>query len=83
MAVPVRRRFTADEYHLIAEVGVLGEDDRVELIDGEIIEMSPINGRHVECIGRLNRTLSLQIRDSAIVSVQSAIRLSKLSGAAA
>lgn len=76
MAVPSRRRFTTDEYHLIAEAGVLGEDDRVELIDGEIVEMSPTNGRHVECLGRLTRTLVLQIGARAIVHAQSAIRLS-------
>ena len=41
-----RRRFTIYDYHRMADAGVLTEDDRVELLDGEIIEMSPIAPRH-------------------------------------
>ena len=37
-----RRRFTVHEYHRMAEAGILHEDDRVELIDGELIEMAAI-----------------------------------------
>jgi Uma2 family endonuclease len=37
-----RRRFTTEEYHKMAEVGILHEDDRVELIEGDIIEMTPM-----------------------------------------
>ena len=47
----VRRRFTVDEYYQMAEVAILHEDDRVELIDGEIIEMPPITPGHA---GRVN-----------------------------
>jgi Uma2 family endonuclease len=43
-----RRKFTVDEYPLLARAGILKEDDRVELLDGEIVEMSPIGSRHVD-----------------------------------
>ena len=46
MAVQLlRRRFTVHEYHRMGQVGILGEDDRLELLDGEIVEMAPISGR--------------------------------------
>jgi Uma2 family endonuclease len=60
MAVDVeltRRRFTLDEYHRMAEVGILNEDDRVELIRGEIVQMPPIGRDHASCIARLNHLL--------------------------
>jgi Uma2 family endonuclease len=49
-----RRRFTVTEYHQMAQAGILGEDDRVELIDGEILEMTPIGRRHAACVARLS-----------------------------
>jgi Uma2 family endonuclease len=48
-----RRRFTVEEYHKMGEAGILGEDDRVELIDGEVLEMTPIGWRHVWCVRQL------------------------------
>jgi Uma2 family endonuclease len=76
MAVQPRRyRFTAAEYHRLAEAGILGEDDRVELIDGEIIEMSPIGSRHMAGVNRLNRRLVRAVGDAAIVSVQNPIQV--------
>src|SRR5437764_7258548 len=53
MAVDVevpRRLFTVEEYHRMAEAGILAEDERVELIDGEIVEMAPIGTRHLGCV---------------------------------
>ena len=56
MAVTLRRRrFTLDEYHRMGETGILGPDDRVELIEGEIIEMSPIGSRHAGTVARIQR----------------------------
>src|SRR5919199_3093780 len=55
----VRHRFTVEEYRKMGEAGIFSEDDRVELIDGEVVEMAPIGDRHVECVYRLTRLLSL------------------------
>ncbi len=45
-----RRQFTVKEYHQMTEAGILKEDDRVELIAGEIVKMSPIGWRHAACV---------------------------------
>lgn len=70
-----RRWFTATEYNRMVESGILAEDDRVELIEGEIIEMSPTGSRHAACVNRLNMLLSSQVGESFIVSVQNPIRV--------
>lgn len=49
-----KHRFTVDEYHKMGEAGIFGEDDRVELVEGEIVEMTPIGWRHAEAVDRLN-----------------------------
>lgn len=59
----------------MAEFGILSEDDRVELIEGEIVRMSPIGSRHAACVGRLNRLLNRLVGLDAIVRVQDPIRL--------
>lgn len=69
------RRFTVDEYHRMAEVGILHEDDRVELIGGEIVEMSPIGGRHAKCVTELTRVLVSLVGDDVRVSPQNPVKL--------
>jgi len=51
-------RFTVADYYRMAEAGLFDEDDRVELVDGEVMEMVPIGNRHVESVMRLTRLLS-------------------------
>ena len=71
MAVALtKRRFTVDEYHRMAEVGILTKTDRVELIDGEIVEMTPVGSRHASVVKRLNALLTGRLGARAIVSVQ-------------
>jgi len=70
-----RRRFTAEEYHKMGEAGILGEDDRVELIEGEVVEMAPIGSRHAMCVIRLNRLLVSLVGDEAFVSPQNPVSL--------
>ena len=74
--LPARRRFTVDEYHRMGEAGILYEDDRVELINGEIIEMPPIGSLHMGTVVRVSKWLERTIGDRVLVSVQNPIRLS-------
>jgi Uma2 family endonuclease len=68
-----RRLFTVDEYHRMADASVFGPEERVELIDGEIIQMSPIEPRHAGCVINLNRLLVTRLGDRAIVSPQNPV----------
>jgi Uma2 family endonuclease len=72
----VRRRFTRKEYYRMAEVGILHEDDRVELIRGEIIEMSPIGRRHKAFVLNLSQLPFGRLGGRALVNVHSGIVLS-------
>jgi Uma2 family endonuclease len=74
--VPIQltpRRFTAAEYQQMIKAGVFGQDERLELIDGEIVEMSPIGDRHAACVRRLNELLGRLCAGRAIVDVQDPI----------
>ncbi len=78
MAIDVgvaRRLFTRGEYHRMAEVGILKPNDRVELIRGEIVEMSPPGRRHVAFVNNLTQLLVLRLAGHAIVSVQNPVVL--------
>ena len=63
----------------MAAAGVLSEDDRVELIEGEIIEMNPIGSRHAACVGRLTELLGKLAGDRAIVWVQNPVQVNDYS----
>lgn len=69
-----RRRFSADEFLRMAEVGILGEQDRVELIDGEIVEMHPIGTPHHRCVALLTRLLVRALGDEWLVGVQGPVQ---------
>lgn len=73
----LRRRFTVAEYHRMGASGILSEDDRVELIEGEIVEMAPIGSRHQACVDRLTELFSIQLAQRAVIRVQGPIRLSE------
>jgi Uma2 family endonuclease len=70
-----RRLFTVAEYARLLTAGILSEDDRVELIDGEVRVMSPIGPLHAAMVDRLTRLLVLLCAQAAIVRVQSSIQL--------
>lgn len=70
-----RKHFTVDEYHKMGEAGILSEDDRLELIDGEIVQMSPINVPHQSCVDRLTMLFAPRLVGRGIVRVQGPILL--------
>ncbi len=70
-----RRWFTVGQYNRMAEVGILTEEERVELIEGQIVKLSPIGSRHAACVNRCTRLLHLQAQQLFIVSVQDPIVL--------
>jgi Uma2 family endonuclease len=72
-----RRRFTRAEYYRMAEVGILREDDRVELIKGEIIEMAPSGPRHAAFVDNLTRLLIRRLPDEVIVRTQGPVTLTE------
>ncbi len=79
MSVQIQKRhFTVDEYYRMADAGLFSED-RVELIEGEIFEISPIGSNHAACVDRLNRLFHRKAGRSVIVRIQNPIRLNDFS----
>ena len=70
-----RHRLTLDEYHRLGEAGILGEDDRVELLEGQLMDMSPIGPRHALAVDALNELLVVAVAGRAGVRVQNPIEL--------
>ena len=72
---PTPRRFSVDEYYAMAQAGILARNERVELIDGEIITMSPIGNPHGAGVDRATDLLVPLVTGRAIVRVQAHVRL--------
>jgi Uma2 family endonuclease len=71
-----RRPFTADEYRRIVDAGILREDERVELLGGDIVQMTPVGDRHVEGVNRCTRAFApAWIAGRLTVSTQNPVRL--------
>ncbi len=75
LTLPERYRFTAEQYTRLGEMGILGAEDRVELMDGEILAMGDIGHRHAGQVNRLNRVLSHNSEKMMAVSVQNPLDL--------
>ena len=70
-----KKLFTVDDYYRMADAGIFAPGERVELIEGEIIEMSPRGARHVACVDRANALFAVAFAGRAIVSVQNNVQL--------
>jgi Uma2 family endonuclease len=70
-----RKLFTTDDVLRMAEAGLFGDEERIELIDGEILEMSPAGYRHVMCVNRANAFMTEAFGRTAIVSIQNELHL--------
>lgn len=75
MLAAKKRGFTVDDYYYLADVGILDEDDRIELIDGEIVLMSPINVPHAYCVRAFTMEFYMMASEQAVISVQDPIHL--------
>ena len=69
------RRFTSDEVQAMLRAGILHEDDPLELIDGQLVVMSPIHDPHIVCVNRLNRLFVERTDPEVAVSVQNPVRI--------
>ena len=70
-----QHRITLEDYHRLGRAGILGEDDRVELLDGQLVDMSPIGPRHALAVDALTKLLVLAVAERATVRVQNPIEL--------
>ncbi|MBK1629856.1 hypothetical protein CKO31_03685 [Thiohalocapsa halophila] len=75
LMLPHRHRYTVDDYHRMADTGILSPDARVELIDGQVMEMPPIRPPHASMVTELQNRLIRTAGDSAVVRVQNPVRL--------
>lgn len=72
-----RRRFTVDDYYRMGELGLLGPDERLELIEGDIVCMTPIGSPHAGRVNALNMLFAGRLAGRAVVAVQNPVRLAK------
>ena len=70
-----RHRWTITAFHQLAEVGIFTEDDRIELIDGELIRMAPIGDEHAGQVNWLSNHLAYRLHQQVIVATQNPITL--------
>lgn len=70
-----KRRFSVEEYHRLTQIGMLNEDDKVELIQGEIVKMSPIGPKHAAVLRRMVHLFNVFFGDKYIISPQNPVQL--------
>lgn len=71
----LKRKFNVKEYNQMPQAGILKEEERVELIRGEIVQMSPIGRHHAACVNRLVRVFTMELGNNVIVAAQNPVEL--------
>ncbi len=79
VVLPARHKLDVDAYHRMAEAGIFGEGDRIELIDGDLIDMAPIGQGHAAIVNGLTEALVIACAGRAIVSPQNSVRINRSS----
>ena len=79
-AAASQRKFTVDEYMQMVDLGVIGKEDRLELVDGVILEKAPVGRPHELRVNRLVRLFVRTVPENVEVSIQGTVRLNDLSG---
>lgn len=77
--VMTKWRFSAKEFYKMAKAGILDEDDRVELVDGDIVNMAAIGSYHAGCVMCLSTLFTRKAGDRVFVNVQNPLQLDRLS----
>ncbi len=75
----LQHSFSVADYYQMASAGILSADDRVELLDGQVVEMSPIGNRHAASVDELTEQFVMLLADRVRVRIQGPVRLSDLS----
>lgn len=75
MATNERRRFTIDDFARMSKAGILRKEDRVELIDGDVLVLPPLTPLHCGIVRRVNYQFQCQPGNTAIVGVHSPVQL--------
>ncbi|PPC89502.1 MAG: hypothetical protein CTY34_11195 [Methylobacter sp.] len=70
----IKHKLSVSDYYRMGDAGILQEDDRIELIEGELIDKAPIGSRHVALVNKISRVLNKLIGDNVIFSVQNPVR---------
>lgn len=79
VAKNIRHKLSVADYYRMGEAGILHEDDRIELIEGDLIDMAPIGSKHASTVIRLERLLIKAVGEKAVVSGQNPLSLSNQS----
>ncbi|HPF28371.1 MAG TPA: Uma2 family endonuclease [Steroidobacteraceae bacterium] len=78
-AASQRTRIDVDQFHKMGEAGILAPGARIELIEGELLDMPPIGTRHAYGVNTLNRLLyEARVQDRGVISGQNSVIISRL-----